>query len=239
MIASPAQFCQGFFHIDECFEWQQPVACIHAEPCKRMEVQGLVSVTVNGDCLFARLYQNQFRGHTEQNVHVEDQVVADRDLAAALGRPGPKVLTLYVGYQPCHYSAGGRKLHGAHAKSCTVLLIDWWRRDLRDRGVALHIKCLGVYRAQWEDAAHFVRADSAKPGDLDTFVPRANAAREGIQRILREPGVHMTGMTPADWLVFLRRHCRPEAHRAVTPAQWTARFAYDARVCEFLEKMRA
>ncbi|AYV86915.1 MAG: hypothetical protein Sylvanvirus13_22, partial [Sylvanvirus sp.] len=34
-----------------------------------------------------------------------------------------KVLTLFIGYQPCHHSAGSRKLSDRHKKSCTSRLI--------------------------------------------------------------------------------------------------------------------
>lgn len=225
MITTTQDLC-GLFHIDECFEWRQKPVCLCNMQCRRFEVEGIAYVTTpTGETLFVKRYRNKFHGHTELNEHVEDQVVADPALAGALKESHK--LTLYIGYQPCHHSAGGRKLPGPHKKSCTETLIQWSNTVLKPNHVELRVRCFGLYRAHWTNTELFEEA-----ADVSTFEPRANAARVGLTA-LADAGIDVDGMTPRDWLTILGV-CDPKARRDITPELWERRFAYDRMVRAFI-----
>jgi hypothetical protein len=112
IVASWSDFCQGFFHMDACFEWQQKEVCLCVDvdewkarkiearmtgsvseevirtwkrPCFRSTVHGIAHLhDTRGRTLFLRAYKNLFLGSTHANVHVEQQVRDDVDLGKAM-----------------------------------------------------------------------------------------------------------------------------------------------------------
>jgi hypothetical protein len=121
LICSVGEFCQGYFHMDKCFEWNQRNVCLCPPPtCYRSTVRGVVRLTTVADTsisssirssttafnstvvnssqttqdetkqlptdstdaevLYCQKYENCYRGHTEDNWHVEDLLVRDREM---------------------------------------------------------------------------------------------------------------------------------------------------------------
>lgn len=232
LITDIGEFCQGYFHIDECFEWDQCMYCVAPQQCFRMTVRGAIILKdATGRVKYAQTYANEFRGSTEANLHVEDHVCVDDRLHDMMS--SGDVVTLYVTYQPCHHSSGGRKLgHAYHQKSCTEKIIDWYDNVIKPRGLTLRFRCMGIYRAHWEDKDKF-RLET----DLDIYCPRTAVAREGIQKIV-DSGIDMDGMDKAEWKDFLFTLCSKRLLRTITMEQWQTRFRYDEKVCSFLQKFK-
>jgi alkylated DNA repair dioxygenase AlkB len=238
---TPEKFCRAFFHVDECFEWKQPITCIHSggvRACLRNDVQAIAHVRMNGEETedVVRLYGNQFRGHSEINVHAEEDMVRDERLLVI----GATTITVYQTFQPCHHSGGGRSHgHRAHSKSCSELVLEWYRKKLEPRGIKLRIKCCGLYRAHWEEPALF-----SSRSDAELFGDRTSRAQQGLRLLMRQPGITLEGMTPSDW-ERLASWTTPIASPSCThtpcisSAQWAARYACDEAISQFLLKMLA
>jgi hypothetical protein len=198
-----------------------------------MTVRGVVHLTSGTSrTLFLSKYENVFRGGTEDNLHVEDLVVADRRLEEALCSPYPnKTLTIYVSYQPCHHSGGGRKLVHVHGKSCSRLIASWWKQKLQPRNVDFRFKCCGLYRAHWEDSTLFRLKE-----DVDMYGARSGRAREGLQ-LLNSGGIRVEGMNDEDWKRFLS-WCDPKITAQISEDHWQRRKIFDEKVREFLGRQR-
>lgn len=159
-------------------------SCIRNSVCLLARVQ-----SAQGDILDEVRYTNCFQGHTSINQHAEEFLITDDRLNLQ-----PKAhLTLYVTYQPCHYSGGGRKMR-THPRSCTNRLISWYETKLAPLKITLTIKPCDIYRAHWTDPALF-----AHPADWLTFGKRTQSALAGVQKLLS----FLKAMTPADWTYLL------------------------------------
>ena len=260
LITSIEEFCYGFFHMDECFEWKQNHVCLSKPPnrCPRMLVCAIAHLQVRmSDGILAtayvKKYTNEFRGHTEENLHVEELISQDTKLHAQIVDAHARImtvekptvveskasssvisaikLTLYVTYQPCHHSAGGRKLQHSHAKSCTSTILQWSRNVLQPFGVDFHFKCCELYRAHWEDSALY-----HLPGDASIYESRSAQARAGLQLLQSESAIHIESMTVEDWALFMS-WCDESVCRSITDHQWSIRYAFDKRVDEFLRRL--
>lgn len=238
--------CEGFFHVDRCYEWGQGTLCLVQPRCFRYVVRGVCSLELLGQPLFLRAYENVHLGSTRDNLHVEDVMTQDPELLAALELVKQQIpvtglarLTLWITYQPCHHSSGGRNLQGQHDKSCTRVLLDFVRRVLRPAGTELRIKCFGLYRVQWEDEALF------REGDADKFQGRLSLASQGLEQLLYCPGVSLSVVTDQDWAEFLALARQPELRgpdffpeTSVAAACWDTRRAFEARCRDFLARFR-
>lgn len=232
LIDDKEEFCQGYFHVDKSFEWDQSEFCICRKVCMKNTVRGVVHVTDElGDTIFLRKYQNEFRGHTEENLHVEDIMIADETLSEVLEDDprGKKIVTLYISYQPCHHSGGYVKLKGLHKKSCTEVLMKWFSK--LPNTVKVVIKCCGIYRAHWEDDAYY------KTEYDNTLKKRTNSSREGLIELLKfdQERFFVEAMNPRSWDDFLQ-FCDPEI--TISKQQWKIRDNFDEKVDKFLKKLR-
>jgi hypothetical protein len=232
------RFCQGYFHVDRWYERKQPTLCLHDEErCPRHGVRGLVRLAQDEDTLFLREFANVSRGGTEANLHVEDLMTTDAELHEALrARPGRKVVTLFITYQPCHHSGGHRQLATLHRKSCSEKVRAWARDTLAPCDARLRIKCFNLYRVHWVDAAIFHDAD-----DERLFGARAGLALEGLLGLLREPNIGVDVMAPEDWPVFLRLLARGSdlLVPAVSDEDWATRRKYEASCQAYLDTLKA
>ena len=234
LIQTLSELCQGYFHIDECFEWKQEDGCLMDDKCRRMTVRGLLHwCDAEQKTLFVRKYENVFLGSTETNLHVEDLMCADVDLHQALSSMdgAGTVMTLFISYQPCHHSSGGRKMERLHTKSCTKLLQKWFRTVILPLKIVFRVKICGLYRAHWVDATLFSREN-----DAVIFGNKSYQAREGIIMLKQEPNFILEAMNEADWRQ-LTQFCHPDVLEQITSEQWRKRFVYDCHTRKFLNEL--
>eukprot|EP01052_Picozoa_sp_SAG31_P015196 SAG31_NODE_970_length_10676_cov_12.566985_3_plen_628_part_00 len=196
-------------------------------------------------------YQNCWRGGEKTNYHAEQFMLEDADLAARLehaksrqkeqeqqgdaATPGNSHairrrevrLTIYLTYQPCHFSGGHVKNIGkAVTTSCTNRLLLWSRAVLQPAGVTLVIRLAKLYRLASNSPTMSTihnrskRATNLKHVACNVSVIRAHweegtlhkteeerlhygeraaAAREGMKLLMTEPGIEMVMMDPDDW----------------------------------------
>lgn len=229
-LGSLANLCGAFFHAKTCFEWGNPLICVTPRdqwPCVRFVVVAVARL--QDSCGHTRRmvrYTNCWRGDSQHNLHAEDFVVRDTPYWQRAWQPGD-TLTLYMTYQPCHYSSGGRRTsHRQHGKSCSVLLSQWAQSTLAPAGVTLRIRCAGIYRANWTTPALF-----KTPADAQVFHERVTLARDGIRLV----APYLRAMTWESWR-FLMSYCHPQLHpdTAVHPIVQGQRRHFDQQLDEFL-----
>lgn len=186
-----------------------------------------------GKTLFVKKYQNQYKGDSKANIHCEELIRSDGDLLKCLTQNYQQaqiMLTLYISYQPCHRSAGGRNLQGVHTKSCSELLQHWWLTFLKPLGIVFRIKCINIYRAHWENKQLF---DNEK--DALIFEQRVQNARDGL-RILIQNGILVQAMKLADWYFLFRLCNRKIVLSLMTEEKWQKRRNCDSHIDKFLSK---
>jgi len=241
MISDIDEFCSGFFHIDECLEWDQEAICLY-ENCSRKVVKGIVKVEDEEDnILFIRKYSNVFKGHTEINLHVEDIMTTDLELNKLLKETQKKLtVTLYIGYQPCHNSGGGRSMDKKHfhVKSCTNVVMSWYQTLPVDL-ITFNIKCLGIYRAHWTEKDKY---DS--PSDADIYYNRSLNARKGLKLLMspikinnKNYKINVSGVSWEDWQ-FILSLCTEEIKNCVTEEFWGFRKIYDEKINYFIKNFK-
>jgi hypothetical protein len=214
------------------------------ETCKRMTVRGIVHLysqnmsdaIQKGKTLFLKTYENKFLGNTNANLHVEDLMRSDTELFRAICSSDSqtqqgfkRMLTLYVTYNPCNYSSGGRNQACKHSKSCTKVLLDWNKQFLAPRDIYFRIKCANIYRAHWENKAMF-----ASLTDAQIFEQRTDLAREGIVSLMQQQNIVVEAMTKTDWMFLL---LQTKEDIVIPPAKWLARFHADGNIQQFLTKL--
>ena len=156
---------------------------------------------------------NCYRGSEKDNYHAEQFMLEDGDLEAAiqtspaLAAPAPGAggrMSVYLTYQPCHFSGGHVKNIGkAVTTSCTLRLLKWHRETLHPAGITLTVYLPKIYRAHWVDDG-FHKTDDEK----NHYGERAEKSREGLKLMLAEPGVDVKMMDPDDWM-YLMSLCDP------------------------------
>ncbi len=232
MIPNLAQFCQGWFHCDEVHEWKEEEYCLCVHPHTRNIVRGLVLLENDQEqTLYAETYHNVFLGHAERNLHVEDVMVNDEKLLKALKRPtqGQKHLTLYMTYQPCHFSTGGRDVPKVRSKSCASTLSHWVRQVITPLGIDFQIRICSLYRAHWTDPSLF-----SNDQDITLFEGKTAQARHGLKIIQDEPQINLQAMTRKDWQK-LGQFCKNSFFAEISEGQWQYRYAYDQKIANFLK----
>ena len=112
--------------------------------------------------LYTARYQNCYRGSERTNFHAEQFLLEDKQLSAAIADPdmiaayaadgAERRVSLYLTYQPCHFSGGHVKTIGkAVTTSCTNRLLKWAMTELAPHGVSMEVVLAKIYRAHWED----------------------------------------------------------------------------------------
>lgn len=242
-------FCQGYFHIDDCKEWDQNEYCLQCSTfktnglltnkkvCLKSTVHGLLTIydNINNQIIFYKAYKNIFMGSTEENIHVEDLIVADKELEAYLKEN--LIVTLYISYQPCHHSGGRRNMAAdhIHTKSCTELIRKWWIEKLIPKNITFNIKCLGIYRAHWTDENSF-----GSDFDRDVFLNRTERAREGLRLLMKSHEnkiINVDAMNPNDWKIILL-FCSLPIKISIKENMWKVRYEYDDKIRDFLNSYK-
>lgn len=139
--------CDEYFHIDETPEASVPVFCINSSCCIRKSVTCIVYLTNRlGDFIYSKVYKNK---HIDESyaVHAEMFMIYDNYLREKLQKN--QTLTLYLTYQPCHFSGGKIK----HSQlSCTKSIEQFYEKILQPLNISLVIKFAYIYRAHWMNA---------------------------------------------------------------------------------------
>lgn len=248
-------YCSSFLKIDDWYELKEETVCLCAihgrKQCLRNNIQAIVHVTetttaattiAGQKTLYLNHYSNSFRGHTESNVHAEENMIADKKLETVLLRR-PVLTTavttgmannsdlqvdLYITYQPCHHSGGGRKLHGhLHQTSCTDRVLKWFKERLQLRGIRLTIWCPNIYRAHWVDSKLFEKA-----ADVSIFEPRALVARQGLVKLMAD--IPVKAMTPERWQLLMSWF-GPKLQASIPADFWPRRHKRDRDFQAFLD----
>lgn len=136
--------CDEFLHIDETPEANICMCCAENRMCIRKSVTCIGILTnEEGEEVYSRLYKNKKVQHGDA-IHAEMFLIHDLHLRHSLAKK--QTLTLYLTYQPCHFSGGHFKMKH---KSCTEALIQFYEKVLQSFQIRMVIKFAYVYRAHW------------------------------------------------------------------------------------------
>jgi hypothetical protein len=246
LLGSLSQLCAAFYHgnsweagVKVCLHWPADETGLAAMPfrqlsfdardatrkCSKSQVVVVARLRVKrGDDeaqeIYVARYANCFRGNTDVNVHAEEFMLEDEQLAihlAALTEEDHAELRMYMTYQPCHHSGGRvpkdeRAREGylsempVHETSCSERLLAYYAETLKPKGVALSLVLADIYKATWEEELHPSEAERRVYGN------KSAAAREGMC-MLMNAGVTMRGMRRRDW-DFLVSLCNEDVQKA-------------------------
>lgn len=221
-------FCAGFFHIEECVEAGMNEICLcHSLPCRRKTVTCLARLRRAGERDDeASLFRYDNRREADGIAHAEAIMCRDRALLDALAACEGGELTLFLTYQPCHYSGGHRQQSKI---SCTNTVIHFHEHELQPRRISLHIRIAYVYRAHWQ-----------KEHCAAKYWPMIHAARAGML-LLRDAGVEVSAFRACDWKFVLA--CSSEAVREALRATplpiLQRRSEFDTFMRAFLDELNA
>lgn len=222
------EFCEGFFHISKNFEWKQNTQCLMACECQRYTCYGVAHLSCKNETLYLEKYKSKYIGNTNDNIHVEYLIKSDLELTKTIYKHGDShnlVLTLFLTYQPCHHSLGGRRSKSKHQQSCCDLIYNWYKTVLEPLHVVLNIKCCDLYRIHWENEDLF---KSKK--DVDIFTKKTTEGKNGLLQLVKEPNIHMTSMSEESWKFLLN-----DDKFNISEEQWTERFKHDQHIQEFIQ----
>jgi len=173
-------FCSAFFHVEESPEAHVSNTCLCRQPCTRKIVWCFLVARHGNNCVMKRMYRNTInQGRT---VHAECHFCNDLGVHRMIQRYKDLHLTLYLTYQPCHFSGGHRS---PNCKSCTMRLLQFKAK----MQVHIDIKVAYIYRAHWIN--------------MQQYEIQAHNARNGM-RLLLWHGVPMTAFTLHDWQFIAR-----------------------------------
>ena len=144
--------CEEFLHIDETPEAKISTCCV-LNKCVRKSVTCIARLTGGEyndkndkrkkEDIYTALYKNKVI-RENMAVHAEMFAIYDTELRRHL--KSGQVLTLYLTFQPCHFSGGHYKMKPT---SCTEALIHFFEKTLAPLGIKLRIKFGYIYRAHW------------------------------------------------------------------------------------------
>jgi hypothetical protein len=136
--------CDEFLHVDETPEGHIEQYCVGCN-CTRKSVTCICILTdVNGNEVYSKVYKNKNNIITKSAIHAETFLVYDNKLRLKLDKE--QIMTLYLTYQPCHFSGGHFK---ATQVSCTESLLHFHEKHLKSLNISLRIKFGYIYRAHW------------------------------------------------------------------------------------------
>lgn len=152
--------CDEFLHIDETPEAHLKEKCVHVnqtclcirtpvlcqKSCMRKSVTCVCIVQdLNGDMKYEKVYKNENVGDSSIARHAEMFFISDEQLRKEL-QPN-QVITIFLTFQPCHYSGGH---HKPSNMSCTESLIYFNDKILKPLHICLKIRFAYLYRAHWK-----------------------------------------------------------------------------------------
>jgi len=161
-----------------------------SDQCRPQAVSLLVKIGNNFICRYTNC----------NRVHAEQLMVNDVSLINELHTSLHPKMNIFLKFQPCHFSAGnarrfpdGYLFNGnTDDRSCTLIIIDFFRHVLCPLGKKLTIHIASLYKAHWE---------FSKRTDDKTTVQNAI---DGCNMLLTE-GIKLKGMRPRDWLFLARQ----------------------------------
>ena len=225
LLEEPDQFCESLFHIFPAPEFGlETHGCISGETKDNCRPQCLVLIAqfISESSSFLGRYTNCRRQHAEQFM-IHDPILLNI-LKTETSFHGN--LTLFMKYQPCHHSSGNARIHPegylfknqCDSRSCTELIITFFKEKLEPIGVSLTIKCASIYKANWEF--------SKRPDDIATVAK----ALEGVRMLLKN-NILLECVKPCDW-VFLASLAQNINHLHLFSS---ARLATDNGISKFFQ----
>lgn len=139
-----ADLCYYFHHVSECPECETHESCLCCyKTCTRKSVCCIADL-VGDSRSFHAIYKN--RRSKEKTLHAEQILTRCESLRAAISDCTQSRLTLYLTFQPCHYS-GGRPGTDNHT-SCTLALVKF--KEFADCfRCKIVLKVANLYRVHW------------------------------------------------------------------------------------------
>lgn len=170
---------------------------------------------------------------TKRPIHTEEIIILDPDLLI----PNSKII-LYMQLQPCHHSGDCDGYYDP--RSCTELVINWYRQKLLPRNISLRIECASLYKAMWYPPSPEEQESNEKT-DKFNFVESSINAREGIL-MLSEAGIELSMLTENGWSFLLRSIKPPRKNRRndflnISSELWDRRMKLNKAMQEFLSKL--
>ncbi len=162
-------------------------------------------------------------------IHAEQLMSNDAELQRELQTTLSDHMKIFLKFQPCHFSSGnalrfpeGYLFNGqADSRSCTVIVIEFYRTFLKPLHKKLTIFVAGLYKAFWE---YSVRDDDK--ATVENSI-------EGC-RLIQEEGIVLRGMRPRDWLFLVEQTTGVDPTRLFTKN----RFLMDAGTQRFLTLLK-
>lgn len=138
--------CDEFLHIDDTPEANIEEICVKCD-CMRKKVTCICLISDHeGNCIFSKVYKNKHLLFSNTARHAEMFFISDVEVRKVLKYNCS--ITLFLTYQPCHYSGGHDRTNNI---SCTEALIHFSDKILRPLHCSLKIKFAYLYRAHWKD----------------------------------------------------------------------------------------
>tara|TARA_B100001741_G_C16554523_1_gene601661 strand:- start:3016 stop:3702 length:687 start_codon:yes stop_codon:yes gene_type:complete len=134
--------CDEFFHIDDTPEAKIQSFCVGCN-CIRKSVTCVATLSQNNNQVYSCVYKNKVI-EDGSAIHAEMFLIGDTTLRSKLNQD--QVLTLYLTFQPCHFSGGHRKISST---SCTEALRQFYYKTLEPLNIELIVKFGYIYRAHW------------------------------------------------------------------------------------------
>ena len=197
-LTDHSELCKYFHHVTECPELNMNASCMCVAECRRKSVGCVVQYRAQGTLRFDDTYVNIRSGSI--CTHVEQSIIHDDALRTAVqAHPGGE-LTMWITFQPCHYS-GGRP-HRPDKTSCTYALLHFHACFPSRHNVHLTIRVANLHRA-------LVAVE-----ETVQYADHIRNAQQGIQ--LLKTFCTVSAFTLSDWL-FLESlfgcHSVTEDHR--------------------------
>lgn len=229
IIGDANQFCIVFLHIMPCWELDiKEDICLYDMKCSHSNVTIFAHVEKKeeNDETWKRLqlvrYTNCYMWNRPPK-HAEEFMIKDSSILIPNSR-----ITIYTQLQPCHHSGGKDGTYDS--RSCTELVLKWYREELVPRNIELRIKCANIYKAAWtESPRKFVK--NAK----DVYSSSVKNSLEGLRMILRE-GIAMDMILDSDWdLILSEVSFDPEI---IPPDYWKIKEAANLKFQNFIEEQK-
>jgi len=134
--------CDEFLHIDDTPEASISKCCV-CQNCIRKSVTCIAQLTEDGNEVYSNVYKNK-QSNVTSAIHAEIFMIHDTKLRNSLRNN--QSLTLYLTFQPCHFSGGHYKKNQI---SCTESIIHFYEKVLSPLNINLVIKFSYIYRAHW------------------------------------------------------------------------------------------
>jgi hypothetical protein len=174
--------CDEFLHVDQTPEAHLAQHCVQSPCCVRKSVTCVCIVkNERNEKVYGKVYKNELFTSSCLARHAEMFFVSDTELRKIL--TNGQTITLYLTYQPCHFSGGHYKLSNI---SCTESLQQFKEKILSPLKIDLKIRFSYLYRAHWETYPYKYRRmiDNANHGlrlllySFDVDVLRCNDLKE-------------------------------------------------------------